>query len=220
MTWRPDRILKTILVWTMITTILVWLPFVRSLMDGESYSWGRTFWGMQFDGYGVRGDYWLLVVQVVFVITLLYLGWRGARQPFHWMLLLWHVPIGLQAFYDSYSSPEDYRFRGDTLGVDVSLAWVGPLLFGGVALLSFFWVARDLMRTRESVVVEWTRANRIFLLIALSLLPIQYVLLGFGEQHGPTDQVGVILTMCQWVIINGALLPWPKRDSTVAEAHG
>ena len=223
MTWRPDRILKTILIWTMITTILVWLPLVRGLMDGESYQWGAIFWGMQFGGSGVRGDYWLLVLQAIFVIRLLYLGWRGAPQPFHGLLLLWHVPMGVQAFYNAITSPDDYRFRGDTLGVDVSLAWVGPLLFGGIALLSIFWVVRDLRSGREPVEVEWTRANRIFLVIALGLLPIQFVLLRFGEPHGTRDQLGVVLTMLQWLIINWALIPWPKRIesvSRVAASHG
>ena len=217
--WRPDRILRAILVWTAITMILVWLPLVRGVMDGESYQWGRSFWGMQFGGSGLRGDYWLLVIQALFGITLLYLGWRGAQQPFHWLLLLWHVPLGVQAFYDSITSPEDYRFRGDTLGVDVSLAWVGPMFFGGFALLSVFWVVRDLRKRREKVVVEWTRANRIFLLIVLALLPIQFMLLRFGPPHGPGDQAGVILTMVQWLLINWALLPWPKRTVTEV-SHG
>ena len=218
MTWRPDRILKLILIWTMITMILVWLPLVRGVMDGESYKWGGTFWGMQFSGSGVRGDYWVLILQALLGITLLYLGWRGAKQPFHWLLLLWHVPMGVQAFYDAITSPEDYRFRGDTLGVEISLAWVGPLLFGGVALLSLFWVVRDLRRSRDRVIVEWTRANRIFIFVVLCLLPIQFVLLRFGEPHGPGDQAGVILTMVQWVLITLALVPWSKgRDVRVAE---
>lgn len=223
MTWRPDRILKVILIWTMITMLLIWLPLVRGVMDGESYSWGAVFWGMQFRGSGVRGDYWLLVLQALFGITLLYLGWRGAKQPFHWLLLLWHVPMALQAFYEAFTSPEDYRFQGDTLGVDISLAWVGPLLFGGMALLSIFWVARDLRKSRAKVVMEWTRTNRIFLFLVFGLVPIQFVLLRFGEPHGPGDQAGVILTMVQWLLITLAMLPLPKRtgDVTVTEhSHG
>ena len=211
MTWRPDRILKIILIWTMFPLLIVWLPLVRGLMDGDAYQWGNSFWGMQIGGSGIGGQYWLLVLEAAFALTLLYLGWRGARQPFHWMLLLWQVPLAVQAFYDAITSPEDYRFRGDSLGVDVSLAWVGPLLFGGVALLSLFWVVRDLKSNRQAVKIEWTRVNRILLLIALALLPIQFVLLRFGEQHGPRDQAGVILTMLQWLLINLALYPWPSH---------
>ena len=218
MDWKPDRILRAILIWTMITLILVWLPFVRGLMDGDSYRWGNIFWGMRIRGSGIRGDYWVLVLQVLFGLTLLYLGWRGARQPFHWLLLLWHVPQGVQAINEALSSPGDYRFRGDTLGVDVSLAWVGPLFFGGFALLSLFWVVRDLKKPHAKVELEWTVINRILLFIVLGLLPIQFVLLRFGEPDGPRDQVGVILTMAQWLLINFALFPLSQRRTS--ESYG
>lgn len=199
----------------MITLLVVWLPLVRGLMDGESYQWANSFWGFQLGGRGLHGAYWVLVLQAAFGITLLYLGWRGAQEPFHWFLLLWHIPLGVQATYDAISSPEDYRFRGDTLGVDVSLAWVGPLLFGGFALLSILWVIRDLGRGRERAVLQWNRANYILLLIAVSLLPIQFLLLRFGEPHGTTDQMGVILTMLQWVLISLGTIPMVEIETHV-----
>jgi hypothetical protein len=199
----------------MITLLLVWLPLVRGLMDGESYQWGGLVWGFEVGGYGLHGQYWVLLLQAAFGITLLYLGWRGARPPFHWLLLVWHIPLAAQVIYNAFAFPDDYRFRGDTLGVDVSLAWVGPLFFGGFALLSLLWVVRDLRRRREKVVPEWNRANYVLLLIVLSLLPVQFLLLRFGEPHGPRDQLGVILTMLQWLLINLALFPWLKRKTLI-----
>jgi len=185
---------------------------VRGLMDGDSYQWGYSFWGWQASSHGIRGDYWLVVLQAILGVALLYLGWRGAKQPFHWLLLLWHFSLATQAIYNSVTSPEDYRFRGDTLGVDLSLAWVGPVLFGGFALLSLLWVIRDMKGSHERVAPEWTRANRILLLITAGLLPFQFVLLRYGVQHGPGDQVGVILTMLQWVLLNLGLYPWVRRS--------
>jgi hypothetical protein len=219
MTWKPDRLLRAILIWTAVTLIIVWLPFVRGLMDGESYQWGNSFFGTQLGGRGVHGDYWFIVIEAAFGILLLYLGWRRARLPFHCLLLFWQVLMAAQACYNSFTSPEDYRFKGDTLGVDVSLAWVSPVLFGGFALLSVLWVARDLRTQPEKVVPKWSRANSVFLLIVLALLPIQFVLLRFGEQHGTRDQVGVILTMMQWVLINCELFPWSiaERAAEVVE---
>jgi hypothetical protein len=215
MAWKPDRLLKAILIWTMLTLIIVWLPLVRGLMDGNNYQWANSFWGMQLGGSGIHGDYWILLAQAVVGIAVLYLGWRGARQPFHWLLLLWLIPLAVQSCYDSYTAPEDYRFRGDTLGVDVSLAWVGPVLYGGFALLAILWVIRDLRSERLKVSPDWSRLNRVLLLIAVVLLPIQFVLLRFGEQHGPRDQVGVILTMLQWVLINLSFVPWSSRARAV-----
>jgi hypothetical protein len=212
MLWRPGRLLRAILIWTAVTLIIVWLPFVRGLMDGDSYQWGNSFFGMQLGGRGVHGDYWLLVIEAAFGIFLLYLGWRGARPPFHWLLLFWQILMAAQACYNSFTSPEDYRFKGDTLGVDVSLAWVGPVLFGGFALLSILWVLRDLRRQHQKVAPQWSRANSVILLIVLGLLPIQFVLLRFGEQHATKDQIGVILTMMQWVLISCALFPWSRSE--------
>lgn len=212
MLWKPDKLLRAILIWTAITLIIVWLPFVRGLMDGESYQWGNSFAGMQLGGRGVHGDYWLLVIQAAFGIILLYLGWRGARPPFQGLLLLWQILIAGQACYDAFTSPEDYRFQGDTLGVDVSLAWVGPVFTGTFALLSIYWVWRDLRTRQETIAPEWSRANFVFLLIVLAMLPIQFVLLRFGEPHGTRDQVGVILTMTQWILISCALFPWSKSE--------
>ncbi len=212
MAWKPDRLLKAILIWTIITLIIVWLPLVRGLMDGDSYQWGNSAWGFEFGGRGLHGDYWFLLLQAAFGLALLYLGWRGARQPFHWLLLLWHIQLALQSTYNSLTSPEDYRFKGDTLGVDVSLAWVGPLLFGGFALLSIWWVVRDIKTGQNRTAPPWTVANRLLLLIVVGLLPIQFVLLRFGPQHGPGDQVGVILTMLQWALINLGLFPWSRTQ--------
>jgi len=212
MLWKPDRLLRAILIWTAVTLVIVWLPFVRGLMDGNAYQWGNFFFGIQLGGRGVHGDYWFVAIEAAFGILLLYLGWRGARPPFHWLLLFWQILMAAQACYNSLTSPEDYRFKGDTLGVDVSLAWVGPVLFGGFALLSIFWVVRALRTQQKKVVPQWSRANSVLLLIVLALLPIQFVLLRFGEQHGTRDQAGVILTMTQWVIINLALYPWARSE--------
>ena len=213
MPWKPDRLLKAILIWTMLTLIIIWLPLVRGLMDGDNYQWGNSFFGRDLGGHGLHGDYWFLLLQASFGLVVLYLGWRGAQQPFHWLLLLWHISLGLQAVYNSLTFPEEYRFKGDTLGVDVSLAWVGPLFFGGFALLSVLWVVRDLKSRREKAAPEWNRVNWVLLLIAVGFLPIQFVLLRFGEQHGPRDQAGVLLTMLQWVLINLAFFPWLRTTS-------
>lgn len=209
MAWKPDRVLKALLIWTAITLIIVWLPMIRGLMDGESYQWAASLWGFQVGGRGVRGDYWVLVVEGLFGLALLYLGWRGARLPFHWMLLLWLVPHAIDATYNSVTAPEDYRFQGDTLGVNVSLAWVGPVFFGGFALLGIWWVIRNWKKQPERP--AWSRANKLLLIIVACLLPVQFLLLSSGQPHGTTDQIGVILTMLQWVLINLGLYPWSSR---------
>ncbi len=211
MTGNPDRLLRRVLILTMIPFVTVWLPLIRGLMDGVTYEWGASLWGVAVGGRGIENDYWILPILAAFSITLLYFGWRGARQPFHWLLLIWNIPNAIEAVYNAIRFPERYRFQGDTLGVDISLAWVGPLFWGGLALLSLLWVIGDLRRGEKREAPRWQRKNTILLAIVVGLLPVQFFLLRFGEPHGTTDAIGVILTMGQWVLLNLSLKPWPAK---------
>lgn len=175
-------------------------------MDGNTYEWGHSFLGKNYGGRGLGGQYWLVALQAIIAVALVCLGWRGARQPFHWLLLSWNTSGAVNAFYNTINFPEDYRFRGDSLGVDVSVAWVGPIFWTALTLLSILWVARDLKRHRAKETPAWTRTNWVLLAIVVSLLPIQFLLLRFGEPHGTKDQIGVVLTMFQWLLLNLAFV--------------
>ena len=217
MAWRPDRLLRVVLVWTMITMVVVWLPLIRGLMDGASYEWGNSLWGISFRGNGLQGDYWILPLLATFSLSLLYLGWRGARQPFHWLLLAWNVPNAIEAAYLGIRFPERYRFQGDTLGVDVSLAWFGPAFFGLLALLSIAWVVRDLRRERDRQAPDWTRKNQVVLIATISFLPVQFVLLRIGADGDLLDVIGVLLTILQWVMVSLAFFPWRAKGSVAPQ---
>ncbi len=202
--WKPDRLLRWLLIWTGFTLLAVWLPLVRGLMDGASYQWA---FAPGVGGRGVGGTYWLLVILAGYGLLMLSLGWRGARPPFHWLLLLWHLSLAGLVVYASWTAREPMRFRGDTLGIDISIAWMGPVFFGGFALLAVYWVVRDRRAAPPRVAPEWQRTNRVLLLLAALLLPVQFILFRFGEPHGTTDQVGVVLTIGQWLLVNCALVP-------------
>jgi hypothetical protein len=210
---KPDRLLRVTLILTAVTMIVVWLPFIRGLMDGPSYEWGSTFLGKTFGGKGVGGQYWLIVIEAVVAIGIVFLGWRGAGSPFHWLLLIWNLPAAVNAFYNAINFPEDYRFKGDTLGVDVSVAWIGPVFWGILAVMSIFWVWRDLKSGRNSSPPTWTRTNTIFLGIVIALLPVQFLLLHFGGPTDIKDPIGVILTMIQWIILNLSFVSWRSKLS-------
>jgi hypothetical protein len=176
-------------------------------MDGASYTWGTAYWGLTVGGSGTSGHYWLLVIQGFIGLSILALGWRGARPPFHPLLLLWHAVLATSAVYSAFTHPDQYRFRGDTMGIDISLAWVGPLLFGGFFLLALVWTARDLRRGHRPPVSAWTKTNTAWLAILLCMLPVQFALLRFGEPHGRTDQLGVVLTIIQCCLLGRIFRP-------------
>jgi hypothetical protein len=206
-----DRVLRALLLWTALTTIIFWLPAVRGLFDGATYEWG----GFGFSGRGISGDYWFPLVTSALAIATQYLAWRGPRAVFYALFGGWHLFLAFGAVMLALSSPESLRFQGDTLGVDVSLAVAGPVLFCVAAALVLFWMARDLRRGGpRPALLSWSRRNTRWTVALASLLPMQLVLLRIGEPHGTTDEIGVLVTMAQWFLLSVAFWPGAERRSS------
>jgi hypothetical protein len=217
--WQPDRLLRIVLAWTALTFVPAWLPLIRGLFDGSSYEWGTSFFGYRVGGVGLRGDYWVVLLQSALGGTILWLGWRGARMPLHPLLIAWHALLFADGLYSSVTDPERYRFRGDTLGVDVSLAWVGPLLFGVFFVLALLWVLRDLTRRAPRAAPPWSPVNTAWVAALAALLPIQFLLLRLGPPHDTTDKIGVLVTIVQWLLLGVALRPRSIHATTETGPH-
>jgi hypothetical protein len=214
--WRPGRLLSLLLAWTALTTVVFWLPSVRGLMDGPSYSWGL----MGLGGSGTGGDYWFPPAASALALLTLWLGWRGGRFPVHLLLVGWHAGLTALMLRIALRDPESLRFRGDTLGVDVNLGWGALLLFGSFALLALVWGVGEVRRGAlnagsRQLPPAWSPRNTRLLAFALLLLPIQFLLLGAGPPHGGTDQVGVFLILLQWGVLAVAFRPPPANGRSI-----
>ena len=183
------------------TTLVFWLPTVRVPFDGPSYSWGL----LGFGGAGFTADYWLPVTGSLAALLVQWLGWRGGRRlPLYLLVGLWHLSLAGGAAYLAATQPGDFRFRGDTLGIDFSLTVVGPAFLSAWAIAALVWIARDLRaadasaRAHDATDLRWAVA-------LVGLLPAQFVLLRFGAPDGVTDQIGVLLTIAQWLLVGPAL---------------
>jgi len=199
---RRDALLIMILWWTaLVAGVLVWLPLMRGATQGAAYRWELV---RGIGGQGIGGDYWMLVVAAAFVLVLLDLGWRGGRKPFHWLLLMFHLPLAAGVTWAAVTDPAGFRFEGATIGLDVSLALIGPVLFCGVAIAAIGWVVRDLRagRAQERVPWVWTRATRIRLAILLALIPLEVVLFRSAGIQSTQNVIGVALVGWQWVLVN------------------
>lgn len=201
----PGRFRRVLLHWTALTTVIFWLPLVRSLFDGSSYRW-QLF---RYSGEGVGGDLWFLLLGTGFAVWMLYLGWRGARPPFHFLLVGWHALITAALIWVVVRAAESLVLRGDTLGLEVPLGLAGPFVLGGFAIASAVWVAQDFLSGRKPYQPSWTLRELRILGVFAAALPVQFVLLRFGPPDGTTDQIGVILTLAQWLLIGLALQPRP-----------
>lgn len=197
----PPRTLRFLLILFAWTTLLFWLPTVRSAFDGPTYEWNL----FGFGGKGLAGDYWFVLLGSAVALALQVLGWLRGRTVAQWLLLCWFGLLAAGAVYLAVTAPDSFRFRGDTLGIDVSLAWVAPLLFGAATALAGALLITERRRARPAV--SWSRRNSVWLAALAGLLPLQFVLLRFGEPDGITDQVGVLVTIVQWLLVGRALRP-------------
>jgi hypothetical protein len=203
--WRKDPLLVVILWWTaLVAGVLVWLPLVRGATQGAAYRWSLA---AGIGGRGIGGAWWALVPGAAFVVSLLYLGWRGGRRPFHWLLLGFHVPLAAAVTYAAWTDPQGFRFEGATAGLDVSLAVIGPVLFCGVAGAAIVWVVRDLRarRPRELAPWAWTRAARVRLLLLVTIVPLEVALFRSGGIESTRNMIGVAFVGWQWVLLNRIL---------------
>jgi hypothetical protein len=192
-----------VLGWTALTTLVFWLPVVRGAFEGQSYAWGA----FSLSGRGVTGDYWLPLVGAALALLVQWWGWRGGPRALLYPLLGgWHAALAVGAIYLSATRLDDFRFRGDTLGVDVSLRVAGPLFFSAWAIAAGWWVARDLRRPPVPR-PPWTAANRRRVVALAGLLPVQLVLLRLGSPESLADQLGVVVTIGQWLLVGHALRP-------------
>ena len=160
----------------------------------------------------MHGSYWVLVLGSLFALITVFLGWRGAGLLFRWLLVAWNAFLGVGSIYLATTQTESFVFQGDSLGISFSLTWLAPLICGGFALAALYWVWRDSGTKGARIVRPWGRPNTLWFLALGLLLPFQFVLLRFGEPHGLTDQVGVVVTIIQWMLIGDALSSSSKSD--------
>lgn len=193
------------------TFLIVWLPFLRAPFDGVTYHWATTYFGIPFSGSGLNRDYLFLIVEFIFYAGLFFsVYWVRNRNVFYVLLGLWWFHFFGGMLYTIIQDP-DSTFRGDTLGVVVSLIYiVGPLVL--IALTLVVWVIRK-DRQAEEVSIPWNRKNRLMALLIFGPLPLQFVLLHFGPDPSLMDQIGVLISITQCLAIPLVLRPYLSAHS-------
>lgn len=198
---------KSLLFLVAFTFMLVWLPFIRSLMDGSSYTWSMDYFGMRFFGEGLSPDFVFLTVQVLFYFSLMYsFFWIRNRMIFFILLGAWYLHVFGNLIYYLLTE-EDVMFHGDTLGVHINLAWF-IIPFSIIVLYLIYQVVnRDLSSSDGKI--SWGLRNKRALLVLSGLIPLQIILLASGEPHGTSDQIGVLLSIAQCLAL--PVIFFPKK---------
>jgi hypothetical protein len=205
MGYRDARRLHVLLMaWLTVTLLAAWLPLLRGAFDGPSYQWGTELLGFRFAGAGLGGDYPFLIVKAAVALALLGFGWRRPNGAFRPALVAWLAMGLVDTLFNVITAPGDFRFRGDTLGVDVSLVLAAPALDAAMLGLAMWWS----IRAPALPVPPLARANMVLLTAAVLLLPVQYALLSSGRGQQANDVVGVLLTIAGWFLLSAGLGLW------------
>lgn len=193
--------------------VLVWLPLLRCLFDGSTYRWGQSFYGLSVHSQGIQPGLFFLVLSLGFFGALFYsFYWVENRRVFHGLLIGWWL-YSFGSLLFEFAANGDVMFHGDTLDVHVSLAAiVTPIAILCLGLI--IWAIRK-DQSLPAGKVNWNPRNRRAALIILAPLPIQILLLATGEPHGLTDEIGVILTIIQAILIPSIFLP-KMQEAAVA----
>jgi hypothetical protein len=205
-----QRLFIVLWIWVSFRTILPWLVFFRLTFEGDSYSWGTSYFGHMFHSSGLaRADF--LVVYALLAVSLFML-WQLRKQNFKLggaLLLLYLGFFALNALYQLMAG-EPMIFEGDTLGVKVDLSTPFFLFNFGMFILAqiWWWGIRDLPQGPGPQAMA--NHKKIIVKACLFFIPIQLVLLIFGEPHELTDEIGVIGTMLQWFLLAYAFYPGSK----------
>jgi hypothetical protein len=188
--------LKSILLFiaglSMVTT---WLPLLRTVCDGNTYSWGTTFFGISFFGSGLTPDYFYVLANAAIGFSMLYgFYFMQNRKVFHSLAILWFAAIAGNSYFEVLLG-EGYMFHGDTLNTHVDLSWVILPLTTLMLIAAILVVIND---SKEAAI--WHQRNTRWLFGVLAFVPVQALLFVTGEPHGTTDQIGVIIALVQVVL--------------------
>jgi len=205
-TW-DQRIFTTLWIWLSFKTLLPWLVFFRLTFEGDSYSWGTSYFGHMFRSSGLsRPDFLVIYAMLAVSLYLLFLLRKHNVRLAGILLALFLGFFAADAAHE-FMVGEPLIFQGDTLGVTVDLTILFFIFqFGMFALaLVWWWGSRDV--SLGSGPQAMANYKRVIVKICIAIVPVQLGLLIFGEPHALTDEIGVILTMLQWVMLAFALYP-------------
>jgi hypothetical protein len=200
-----NRLFNFLLIFSGITFMLVWLPLLRCLFDGSSYSWGQSYFGLSLRSTGVEAGYFILIPFLIFFILFFYsFYWIKNRIVFYGLLFLWWIHAFGNLLFDIIVNG-DSQFHGDTLDVHISISMIVIPLAIIALLLIIAIVLKD--RKLPEMNILWNRKNTNKGLIIIALIPIQAILFATGEAHGLTDEIGVIIAILHSFLIQTIFFP-------------
>ncbi len=191
-----QRLYNLTMAWTVFTTVFVWLPIVRILARPEGYTW--SFFGSS--GMGRSGPFWIFPILALYATVLFAHAWWERRLLFRILLLLWHLGWTAMLTVGALTQGSAASWQGQAWGLSVPL-WSAAVVFFGFTLLVAWWASLDWQLSHEKTQPAWTRKNTRRLMIALTLLPVAFLLFRWGSDYNWVTALAVGVTIIQWVTL-------------------
>ncbi len=201
-----QRLFTVLWLWISFRTVLPWLVFFRLTFEGDSYSWGSRYFGHMFHSSGLaRLDFLVVYALLAMGVFLLY---HLSRYNFRVAVPAVLAYLGLfaaNALYDLFLG-EPIIFQGDTLGVTLNVTVVFFVLQFGMLLVGIAWWygTRGVKPASPKPMAKYKKT---IVKACIAYLPVQLILLIFGEPHELTDEIGVITTLLQGALLAFAFYP-------------
>ena len=199
---RSDRLLGLLLAWVTFTAVFPTILLYRAALQ-PNYQWGM----FGVTGVGLSAGYLVVLVATVWAWAIVVVRRRGTQPPFAALLVSWNAFLFASIIYGVLRFGSDVSFRGDTMGIEVRLAVVGPVVFGAFLLISVLWWWRHRTPTLLSAPSAWSRRAKLLMGIALALATAIAVLfvLGDGVDHTNYDRAAIVLVVAQCILVAAAL---------------
>ena len=208
---RRDGIITGLMFLIAFSFLIVWLPLLRSLLDGDTYQWGTSYFGTMISGAGITASLMFLVVQLAFYAVLFWSIFRAKKRMVAYLLtIVWWIHFFGNLLFDIILNG-DTMFHGDTLNVHISISMIVVPLSILAAVLIVLWIRRDLKS--HDIEIQWSRKNKMLALLILGPLPLQAILLRIGEPHATTDEIGVIITILQCLLLPLIFFPYKSKTT-------
>jgi len=208
---RRDGIITGLMFLMAFSFLIVWLPLLRALLDGDTYQWGTTYFGTMISGAGITASLMFLVVQLAFYAVLFWSIFRAKKRMVAYLLtIVWWIHFFGNLLFDIIVNG-DTMFHGDTLNVHISISMIVVPLSILAAILILLWIRRDLKS--NDIEIQWSRKNKMLALLILGPLPLQAILLRVGEPHATTDEIGVLITILQCLLLPLIFFPYKSKTT-------
>lgn len=202
---KSNKLFNSLMIFSGITFMLVLLPLLRCLFDGNTYSWGQSYFGTSFNSTGIEQDYFILIPFLILYLLYFYSFYWVKKRVIFYVMLAWFWIFNFGNLIFDIVKNGDTMFHGDTLNVHISISSIIIPL----SIIFLIWIIAIIIKDAKmkDVSIPWSKRNNRKAILILGVLPLQAILYATGEPHGLTDEVSVIITIVQSFLFGIIFIP-------------